>query len=133
MSSWLYRGLRPDPVEGVTFGGLVTVLWANLAAINIVETGEHVATEGPRRRIRERAAAAVGLTTSEGVLGWHTTARPKVKRRTLTAQGRSTASEARLRAWPTPAVCLASKIATSIGQRAAYRATMSVAGLSGRR
>jgi hypothetical protein len=39
---------------------------------------------------------------------------------------RSTASGARLRAWPTPAVCLPSKIATSIDQRAAYRAMQAV-------
>ena len=38
---------------------------------------------------------------------------------------RSTAAASRLRAWPTPKICLASAMATSIDQRAAQRATRS--------
>jgi hypothetical protein len=34
---------------------------------------------------------------------------------------RSTAEGNRLRAWPTPTICFASSIATSIDQREAYR------------
>ena len=60
-------------------------------------------------------------------MAYHKTAR--LRQQNPNGAARSTALGTRLRAWPTPAVCLP-KTATSIDHLAAYRATMSTVGCS---